>query len=145
MVAPLIGITSYYDPPKEGPFGTISVGESYVQAVLNAGGAPIVIPIGLSPEGLQGLFARLDGVLLTGGGDIDPQRFGGLPHPRVYGIDERRDGLEIGLVQMAAETGKPFLGICRGIQVINVALGGSLFTDISDQLTNALRHDWYPN
>ncbi len=105
----------------------------------------MIIPGGLSEQGLQALFARLDGLLLTGGSDIDPQRFNGRPHPRVYGVDKQRDELEIRLVQMAAENGKPFLGICRGIQVINVALGGSLYTDISSQLANSLRHDWYPN
>ena len=145
MTAPLIGVTSNYTPPKEGVFGAITIGESYIQAVLHAGGLPVVIPVGLSPEDLQTLFARIDGLLLTGGGDIDPQRFSGRPHPRVYDIDARRDDLEIRLAQMAAEQGKPFLGICRGIQVINVALGGSLFTDISDQLSGSLRHDWYPD
>jgi len=145
MTAPIIGITSSYAPPQEGIFGTISVGESYIQAVLRAGGLPVILPVGLSREDLQALFTRLDGVLLTGGGDIDPRRFEGLPHSRVYDIDERRDDLEIRLVQMAAESSKPFLGICRGIQVINVAFGGTLFTDISDQLTHSLRHDWYPN
>jgi putative glutamine amidotransferase len=142
---PIIGITSSYTHPDDGKFGAISVGESYVQAVLSAGGLPVIIPVGVSREGLRDLFARLDGLLLTGGGDIDPQRFQGLPHPRVYGIDLRRDELEISLAQMAAEARKPFLGICRGIQVINVALGGTLFTDIGDQHANALRHDWYPD
>ncbi len=145
MAFPLIGVTASYIPPKDGPFGTVQVGESYVQAVIQAGGVPVVIPVGLSPEALQALFARLDGVLLTGGGDIDPRRFDGHPHPRVYDIDARRDDLEIRLAQSAAKSGKPFLGICRGIQVINVALGGTLFTDIGDQLANPLRHDWYPN
>jgi putative glutamine amidotransferase len=145
MSSPIIGITSSYFPPKDGKFGTVSAGESYLQAVLGAGGIPVIVPVGLSPEDLRTLFNRLDGVLLTGGGDIDPHRFDGQPHPRVYDIDERRDDLEIGLTQMSVDSGKPFLGICRGIQVINVALGGSLFTDISDQLTGSLRHDWYPD
>ncbi len=146
MAAPIIGVTSNYTPPKENePFGSISIGESYIQAVLKAGGLPVIIPVGLSKEDTQALFARLDGILFTGGADVDPQRFHGLPHPRVYGIDELRDSLEIQLVQMAAEKGKPFLGICRGIQVINVALGGSLFTDIGDQFAHSLRHDCYPD
>lgn len=145
MSTPIIGITSSYVQPEDGRFGTISVGESYIQAVLNAGGLPLIIPVGVSQAGLRDLFARIDGLLLTGGGDIDPQRFQGLPHPRVYGVDLRRDALEISLAQMAAEGGKPFLGICRGIQVINVALGGTLFTDIGAQHPNALRHDWYPD
>ncbi len=145
MASPIIGVTSNYAPPKEGKFGTVSVGESYLQAVQRAGGIPLILPVGLSPDDLRVLFARLDGILLTGGGDIDPRRFDGQPHPRVYDIDERRDDLEIRLVQMAADSGKPFLGICRGIQVINVALGGSLFTHISDQHSGSLRHDWYPD
>jgi putative glutamine amidotransferase len=96
-------------------------------------------------QNLPELFLRLDGILLTGGGDIDPARFNGVPHPRVYDIDERRDALEIHLVQMAVQNGKPFLGICRGIQVINVAMGGSLYTDIWDQMPGALKHDHFPN
>lgn len=145
MPAPLIGVTSNYNPPKEGPLGTIVVGKSYIQAVLRAGGLPVVIPVGLSETELSMLFPRLDGILLTGGGDIDPNRFQGSPHPRVYDIDERRDRLEIGLVKLAAENGKPFMGICRGIQVINVALGGTLYTHIADQMAGAARHDYYPD
>jgi putative glutamine amidotransferase len=146
-VNPIIGVTSHYEPSRDGlsPFGTIDVGESYIQAVLKAGGTPVVLPVGLADDNLQSVFARLDGILLTGGSDIDPARFDGMPHPRVYGIDPRRDALEMRLVQMAAEQGKPFLGICRGIQAVNVALGGTLYTDIGDQFPGALRHDWYPN
>lgn len=145
MAAPLIGITSNYVPADDGKFGVINVGESYIQAVIRAEGLPVVIPVGLSEAEVRALFDRLDGLLLTGGADVDPLLFDGLPHPRVYGIDARRDAMEIDLVRMAAEQGKPFLGICRGIQVINVALGGTLYTDIADQKEQALRHDWYPN
>lgn len=146
MAAPIIGVTANYNPPeKGGQFGSMTLGESYIQAILRAGGLPVILPVGLSPDQLRDLFARLDGVLLTGGSDVDPQRFGGAPHPRVYGIDPLRDDLEIRLVRMAAEDGKPFLGICRGVQVINVALGGTLYTDIGDQMDGSLRHDWYPD
>jgi len=145
MASPLIGVTSTFTPATDGLFGTISVGESYIQAVLRAGGLPLVIPVGLPREEQQAVFDRLDGVLLTGGSDINPERFAGLPHPRVYDIDERRDDLEIRMVEMAVKANKPFLGICRGIQVINVALGGSLYTDIADQMENSLLHDCYPD
>jgi putative glutamine amidotransferase len=145
MAAPIIGVTSNLTPAKDGKIAVVSVGEAYIQSVLRAGGIPVVIPVGLSEAELQALFPRLDGILLTGGGDIDPERFNGPAHPRVYDIDPRRDDLEIRLVQMAAENDKPFLGICRGIQVINVALGGSLYTDISDQLPGSFKHDWYPD
>ncbi len=145
MPGPLIGLTSSFTPPAEGKMGTITIGEAYIQAVVRAGGLPVVIPVGLSESELVALFARLDGILLTGGGDIHPGRFQGVAHPRVYGIDERRDQLEIRLTQLAAGRGKPFLGICRGIQVINVALGGTLYTDIGDQMAGASRHDYYPD
>lgn len=145
MSAPLIGLTSNFVPAEDGKFGTIQAGESYVQAVLKAGGLPMIIPVGLSTTQLQTLVDRLDGVLFTGGSDINPVRFHGANHPRVYGIDDRRDALEIDLVQQFAETGKPFMGICRGVQVINVALGGTLYTDITDQMSGALRHDYFPD
>ena len=144
-MAPVIGITASFNPPNQGPFGEIMVGESYIQAVLRAGGVPVIIPVGLPEEDLSSLITRLDGILLTGGGDIDPERFNGRAHPRVYGIDARRDALELRLAQMAAGEGVPFLGICRGIQVINVALGGTLFTDITDQAPQPLKHDQYPD
>lgn len=145
MAAPLIGVTSNPLPSKDGNMGTICVGESYIQAVLHAGGIPVILPVGLSQQDLAELFSHLKGILFTGGGDIDPLRFHGVDHPRVYGIDARRDDQEIRLVRMAVEARRPFLGICRGIQVINVALGGSLFTDITDQLPAALKHDQYPD
>jgi putative glutamine amidotransferase len=120
----------------------VSIPEAYMQAVLKAGGLPVIIPVAVSPIELDGLRQRLDGLLLTGGADVNPLRFNGKPHPKVYGIDEQRDEVEINLVRLAASTSWPFLGICRGIQVINVALGGTLFTDIADQLPDALKHDY---
>lgn len=145
MTVPLIGVTSSYHPRQDGKTAANVVGEAYLQAVLNAGGAPVILPEGLAEEALSGLLSRLDGLLLTGGGDIDPARYSGEPHTRVYGIDHGRDETEIRLVRLAAETGKPFLGICRGIQAINVALGGSLYTHIADQLPGAVKHDHYPD
>ena len=120
----------------------VSIPEAYMQAVFKAGGLPVIIPETVSTAELDGLRQRLDGLLLTGGADVDPLRYNGKPHPKVYGIDEQRDEVEINLAQLAASTGWPFLGICRGIQVINVALGGTLFTDIEDQMPDALKHDY---
>jgi putative glutamine amidotransferase len=122
----------------------ISITEAYVQAVLRVGGLPILIPVDLSTSQTGEIYTHLQGLLVTGGGDIDPVLYGGVPHPRVYDVDPERDALEINLVQQAAGDGLPFLGICRGIQVINVALGGKLYTDISDQRPGALRHDMAP-
>jgi putative glutamine amidotransferase len=141
----LIGITSEFAPDPAKPFGQIALGESYVQAVVKAGGLPVAIPVGMSAEQEDALFARLDGILFSGGSDLAPELFGGQAHPRIYGIDARRDELEIRYVRRAVETGKPFLGICRGIQSVNVALGGTLFTDLHDQHDPNQRHDWYPD
>jgi putative glutamine amidotransferase len=139
MSLPLIGITASRSSPESG--SVICVKETYVKAILRAGGIPLLIPPGVSENDCESLLSRLDGLLLSGGGDIDPVYFGGTPHSKVYGIIPDRDELEIGLVKLAASRGFPFLGICRGIQVINVALGGTLFTHIADQLPQALKHD----
>lgn len=144
MPNPLIGVTLSRDVTKS-QFQLHNLSDSYVQAVRSAGGIPVLIPVGQSPEDWPALRAHLGGVLFTGGGDIDPVLFHGQPHPRVYEVDEGRDTLELGLARLAAESGWPFLGICRGIQVINVALGGTLYTDIQDQHPAHLKHDFYPD
>jgi putative glutamine amidotransferase len=112
--------------------------------VARAGAIPVLIPLGLPEDDLNQLLSSLDGVLFTGGGDIDPALYGGVPHATVHEIDPDRDQMEIHLVRRAVERGGPFLGICRGLQVINVALGGSLYTHIQDQHPNALKHDFFP-
>jgi len=90
---------------------------------------------------IQQLVSLVDGILLIGGPDVDPVIFAGKAHPAVYGIDADRDALEIELVSQSIATDKPLLGICRGFQVINVALGGTLYTHIPDQLPGALNHN----
>ena len=144
MTRPLIGITTYRSNSSSSAISTIGSPESYLQAVRAAGGTPLLIPILLSNNELTELLPRLDGVLFPGGGDIDPALFKGRPHPEVYGVDPDRDRIEIHLTRQAVAFHKPFLGICRGIQVINVAMGGSLYTHIADQHPHALRHDWDP-
>jgi putative glutamine amidotransferase len=87
------------------------------------------------------VFDSLDGILLSGGGDIEPQLYGAEPTTALRSVDPRRDQVEILLARWAAETGKPFLGICRGLQVVNVALGGNLVQDIASEIVGALPHD----
>jgi putative glutamine amidotransferase len=141
MNGPLIGITTYHRQPK-GEAVLNSLSTAYTQAVIRAGGVPLLLPVDLAEVGLEALSVRLDGLLLSGGGDVLPERYGGQPHSKVGSVDIRRDDLEITLVQMAARQGWPFLGICRGIQVLNVALGGTLYEDIEDQRENSLQHDY---
>jgi putative glutamine amidotransferase len=145
MKSPIIGLVASFSAAKGQQGALFSVGEAYVQAILQAGGVPVLLPPVLSGVKLESLLTRLDGILFTGGSDIDPARFGGPAHPRVYGIDPQRDELEIQLVQRATEQGTPFLGICRGTQAINVALGGTLYTDIADQHPQPLKHDFFPD
>ena len=118
------------------------VQKSYTDAILNAGGIPLLIPSDVKESGWKELGKRLDGILFTGGGDIATEYFNGDFHPMVYGIDAPRDTLELGLAREAVVGALPFLGICRGLQVVNVALGGTLYTHIPDQLPNALTHDY---
>lgn len=120
------------------------LGQAYTEAILRAGGQPVIIPVGLNEGEIPALLDRLDGVLLSGGGDIDPQMFNGIPHPKVYGISPERDRLEIALVKAALQKHKPLLAICRGIQVLNVAHSGKLYTHIQDQVEHSLKHDWFP-
>lgn len=141
---PLIGITTnqshnvYWQP-------TIMLMQSYVNALIQAGGVPVLIPSLIAEDGWEAVYSRLDGILFSGGGDISLERFSGEPHPRIDDVDQPRDSIELNFVNAAAADGKPFLGICRGCQVINVALGGSLYTHISDQLPDALDHDYPGN
>ncbi len=141
--APVIGVTTGRIPTQT-PLPYVGANEAYLRAVRRAGGLPLLLPVGNQPDELDALLSRLDGLLFTGGGDIDPAFFNGLSNPKIYDIDRPRDEQEIALIRRAAESGLPFLGICRGTQVFNVALGGTLYTDIADQKPGALKHDWFP-
>jgi len=141
MSAPLIGLTTFRHPNSEGN-PVISVNEAYVKAVASAGAAPQLIPLGLADEQLKKIFNSLDGIVFTGGGDMLPEQYGRLPHPKVDGVDLDRDRVELYLARWAIEAQLPFLGICRGLQLINVALGGTLYEDILDQRPGALRHQY---
>lgn len=141
---PIIGITTNQSKNEYGQ-PTIMLMQSYVNAVIQAGGVPVLIPSLIAEDGWDAVYARLDGVLFSGGGDISLDYFRGDPHPRIDDVDLQRDSVELKMVQAAASDGKPFLGICRGCQVINVALGGSLYTHIADQVPKALDHDYPGN
>jgi putative glutamine amidotransferase len=141
---PFIGITSGLQTNASGST-LCQVGQAYIHAILNAGGIPLILPTVTDANAMRPALTGLDGVLFTGGSDIDPRRFNGKPHARIYGVSPDRDQLEFSLLDAALSAGKPILCICRGIQVLNVAFGGTLFTDIQDQYPNALRHDWFPD
>lgn len=141
---PIIGITTNQSKNANGQ-PTIMLMQSYVNAVMQAGGVPVLIPSLIAEDGWDALYARLDGILFSGGGDIGVKYSPGEPHPRIDDVDLARDSIELKMVQAAASDGKPFLGICRGCQVMNVALGGTLYTHIPDQLPNSLDHSYPGN
>jgi len=142
QILPLIGVTSSTYTHKSGAIRCF-INQAYVHAIQQAGGLSLLIPLGIALADIHSLVQRLDGVLFTGGGDIHPQDFGGGKHPKISGVNLERDRLEFELLRTALEVDLPLLAICRGIQVLNVGLGGTLYTHIQDQLPDAIKHDWY--
>lgn len=143
MSKPLVGITTYKTNSRAG-YPQMSIAEAYLQALSQAGAIPIAIPSGLPNDSLLELLSHLDGVLFTGGGDIEPTRYNAIELPQVNEVEPARDRTEFLILDQVVQEGLPFLGICRGIQVVNVGLGGSLYADIANQLPDALKHDFYP-
>lgn len=141
---PVIGITTYQEK-NEHDLPYVMIFQAYIRAVMQAGGVPVLIPSMLAKGGWDALYERLDGILLAGGGDIALEHFKGDDHPRIDGVDPLRDSVELNLFRAAVKDGKPFLGICRGIQIVNVGLGGTLYTHIPDQFPNAIDHTYPGN
>ncbi len=139
---PLIGITASIDHRSPAYGETYLLTRKYAEGVLQAGGVPVIVPHNLDEESLRALLDRLDGVLLSGGGDIDPALFDEAPHPATSEVEPDRDRVELTLTRWIVDEEKPFLAICRGIQVLNVALGGSLVQDIPSQVPDALQHSF---
>ncbi|MEX2221318.1 MAG: gamma-glutamyl-gamma-aminobutyrate hydrolase family protein, partial [Candidatus Rokuibacteriota bacterium] len=116
------------------------VNSAYLHAVQQAGGVPVPLPPQLSAASLQQLGAELRGLLLTGGGDVDPALFGETPHATLSEVAPTRDTLETSALHLALGRGVPVLAVCRGIQVLNVALGGSLYQDVATEPGTQVAH-----
>jgi putative glutamine amidotransferase len=140
MPKPLIGLTTYNSKNQYG-YPITALMDRYITTVSEAGGIPVMIPNGLTDDECRSLLQRLDGLVLTGGGDIGIELYHAEPHLHVEVVDPSRDATESGLIRAVVQSDKPFLGICRGLQMINVALGGTLYTHIADQFPGALKHD----
>ncbi len=141
---PLIGITvGRYQNPATQQRNLLGLAEAYVQAVLNQGGIPVMVPLGIPETDLLALFERLDGLVLSGGGDIDPTVYGKTIGSKIMAMDRNRDMIEIKLMQLAAGEEKPVLAICRGMQVMNVAMGGTMIQDIDSELPEADKHSYF--
>jgi len=136
---PIIGVTARQF--EGGPLPRIGTYAPYLEAVIAAGGAPLVLPLIGEPEKwVSGVVAGLDGVLFTGGEDVEPARYGEAPHERLGVVSPLRDGVELAVFEQARLVGLPIFGICRGLQLINVALGGTLYQDLPTELSSAKLH-----
>lgn len=131
---PLIGVTTY----SANENFEVTLPENYISAVRRAGGIPVLIAPG---EGhTDELVARLDGVVLAGGGDICPSCYEGEDHETVYMVNAERDRMELQLALQIIDRGTPTLAICRGIQIVNVALGGTLHNHLPDLVGETVLH-----
>ena len=118
--------------------------QTYVRELEKRGALPVLIPLNMSEATLRGTFERLDGLFLPGGEDIDPSNYGEERHDQLGPVDKERDRTELSLTRWAIEWGMPVLGVCRGVQVINVACGGALYQDLHSQAAELDKHDFYP-
>jgi putative glutamine amidotransferase len=131
---PLIGVTAYAEQARFGAWDvpTAFVPLSYVRAVEEAGGRALVVPPAV--DGVEETVEALHGLIFSGGADLDPELYGDEPHEETFGVDPIRDRAELALLTAALERDLPVLAICRGSQVLNVALGGDLEQHIPAQL-----------
>ncbi|MDH3377128.1 MAG: gamma-glutamyl-gamma-aminobutyrate hydrolase family protein [Gammaproteobacteria bacterium] len=130
----LIGVTTY-GRSEDGKF---SLPGDYIDAVRRAGGIPVLLPPGEAQR--DALFDRLDGLVLAGGGDIAPAEYGSAGHATIYMVDPERDASELYLAKRAVDAQLPTLAICRGLQIVNVAYGGTLHENVSDQYGESVVH-----
>ena len=136
MKRPLIGISSY---PRGGKRETYSLPTGYIDAIRAAGGIPIIFATGENDS--ERLLDVVDGLVLPGGGDIAPRHYKGREHEAIYDVSEERDSFEMALARTALARGdRPLLCICRGLQVLNVALGGDLHVHLPDLGGNTVAH-----
>lgn len=137
----LIGIST--DQVRDSATGAqfLRVRPAYVEGVIQAGGAPVLLPVSSDLDALRGAYDALDGLLLTGGGDINPVQYGAAASPLTNGVVDARDNSELHLARWAHGEDKPLFCICRGVQIFNVALGGTLIQDIRSEAPGALWHD----
>lgn len=136
MNRPIIALTPMIDSKQ----GRWYMKPEYMRAVLRAGGVPVMMPRVDGDEELRAIAETMDGFLFTGGPDLDPVLYGQEKIPECGAIVPKRDATELKLMRLAVELDKPVLGICRGLQVLNVALGGALYQDIPTQAPSELHH-----
>ena len=141
LAAPIIGIstrTGQSNSPSRAPL--YGVPQTYVRAVRQAGGLPVLLTPVSTPQEAAAVISSVTGLILSGGGDIAASLYGGEPSELIAMVDPERDESELLLTQAALQAGTPLLAICRGIQMLNVARGGTLYADIPTQIPDSLPH-----
>ena len=128
--------TRRVDPGRE----RVALNTAYVQALTRAGLIPLVVPPMLEPETACAALDRVQGLVLTGGEDVEPGRYGAAPHPKLGETDAARDAVEVALIHGAERRRLPILAICRGIQILNVAWGGTLYQDLASERPGPIDH-----
>ena len=146
MRRPVIGIATQTLPGVPGERQPCwLMGRSYVEELRKVGAVPWVIPLlPHDPDTLREIFDRLDGVFITGGVDVDPARYGEAKTPLCGTLDPDRDAVELLLLKHAMERQLPVLAVCRGIQILNVMGGGTLYQDVTAMVPAAMKHDYFP-
>jgi putative glutamine amidotransferase len=139
---PLIGVTTALRRDDRNNIELLSAYERNIRALERAGALPVMIPCTLDDRTLRGIYERLDGVLIPGGGDINSENWDEALHPTAEPESVQRDHTELTIVRWAVQDDLPVFGICRGHQVVNVALGGSLVQDIPSMIDTRYRHQY---
>mgnify|MGYP000286916199 CR=1 FL=1 len=137
---PIIGITSSHMKKNdyvEGPY----THKDYAASLIRAGGIPFILPTTTDKATIEAYLSYCDGILFSGGCDVDPRFYNQDPSIHTEDVDIQRDRIEFALIRGALKKKKPIMGICRGIQVINVALGGTLIQDINDEIEEPIQHE----
>lgn len=130
--------------PSECPPSWV-MSQRYVNTLAAAGALPWLIPLLPDEATVREMYEELDGVFLPGGADVDPASFGATRHPKTdLRTDPPRDLVELAFVRWALADGKPVLGVCRGVQIINIACGGTLWQDVADERPGSIKHDYFP-
>lgn len=136
---PIIGLTTFIESKGTSKYNCLNC--NYINAIVEAGGTPVMIPLVGEEESLLKYMNIIDGILFTGGVDVSPLYYGENPIKDIGAIEQDRDAYEMFLFKEAYDVNMPIMGICRGIQLINVALGGSLYQDINSQIESSLGHN----
>lgn len=134
---PIIGVTPLYDEKKS----SVWMIPGYLNGIIQAGGIPMIIPYSTNTDILEEVCNYIDGVILTGGGDIDPLIYSNYINNKCGGINKFRDKEEIYIIKKMIEMDKPLLGICRGMQLLNIVGGGELYQDLDEEFGSKINHN----